>query len=1037
MMRYFVQMLSVLSVVNLLFVGPPSCLCAAEPLPVPSWSDALIRARDGLTAPGTSPEAREIRAGAVLNNLFNDFPVQTDWALQDDGEAFLDWLQGRLNDTDFLRTWTERTLVAVPEETRAALQADFDTIASATEPKPWLNLYEKVCEARRLARLKPLQAQWPRLVFTQHFNLGGSHYAYTEAQSDAQNERSFVPGSALCLFDTAGARGKVEVLLESPEGVIRDPDVSYDGKRILFSWKKSDREDDYHLYEMDIESRQVRQITEGLGFADYEGIYLPDGNLLFNSTRCVQTVDCWWTEVSNLYTCDANGKMLRRLTFDQVHDNFPQTLEDGRVVYTRWDYNDRGQLYPQPLFQMNPDGTGQSEFYGNNSWFPTTILHARGIPGTQKLLALATGHHSLQTGKLIEIDPALGRQENSGVKLIAPERETPADRVDAYGQDGDQFQYPYPMDEEKFLVSFTSRFQQRNPWENRYGIYFMTRAGHRELLVYNPRISSNQAIPLAPRRAPHTRPSSVNYAKDTGTYYIQNIYSGPGLKGVKPGTIKSVRVVALEFRPTGIGENGNWGHAGSSDVSTPVSLGNGSWDVKTVLGNALVYEDGSAFFTVPARTPIYFQALDAQGRSVQTMRSWSTLQPGENASCVGCHETKNSTPLAPRPVSQAMRNAPQDLEPFYGPARGFSFEKEIQPILDRHCVVCHDNRGQRTSRSLKARYGWRGREFNHHPAPILEPGSQWRYTTLAPGKGWEKPDFDSATWSTGQGGFGQNRLEQAPGVATPWESGELYLRTPFRLNGDPKSYRLGFISNHIGEARIYLNGVLAAETTGYLAAYQIPLASPDAVKTLHEGENLIAVQVKQTVWQRYFDLAIVNLGQEENPADSTRNLPGQAFSLLKEKNLDPIAKRFWSDSYLTLTNACLPERMLARPTHLVNFYAAQTPPDMLPPYYAGSAVSEIFTLLEKEHGGAKLSKEEFEKLACWIDLGVPYCGDYEEANAWSEIEKEKYNHYLAKRRNMEARERENIQAYLNSLTPSPASGQTVPAFGAQEALYQH
>ncbi|HNY26324.1 MAG TPA: hypothetical protein PKH31_02980 [Candidatus Sumerlaeota bacterium] len=1034
MMRFSARISSILFISSVLFIVPAFHLCAIESSPAPSWSETLTRTHDGLNIPGTSPEARTIRAGAALKNLFNDFPVQTDWALQEDGEAFLDWLQGLRNDTAFLRVWTERALDTLPEETRKAFQADLEKTAAIPEAKPGFELYEKVCEARRLERLKPLQARCPRLVFTRHSNLGGSHYAYTEAQSDAQNERNFVPGSALCLFDTAGARGKVEVLLESPEGVIRDPDVSPDGKRLLFSWKKSDLNDDYHLYEMDIESRQVRQITEGLGFADYEGVYLPDGNLLFNSTRCVQIVDCWWTEVSNLYTCDANGQMLRRLTFDQVHDNFPQVLDDGRVVYTRWDYNDRGQIYPQGLFQMNPDGTGQSEFYGNNSWFPTTILHARGIPGTQKLMAIATGHHTLQTGKLIEIDPARGRQENSGVKLLAPERETPADRIDTYGQDGDQFQYPFPLDTERFLVSFTPRFLRENPSENRYGIYLMTRSGQRELLVYDPRISSNQAQPLAPRQTSHARPSAVNYAKDSGTFYIQNIYSGPGLKGVKPGTIKSLRVVALEFRPAGIGENGSWGQGGGALASTPVSLGNGSWDVKTVLGSARVHEDGSAFFTVPARTPLYFQALDEKGRAVQTMRSWSTLQPGENASCVGCHETKNSTPLASRPLSLAMRGAPQDLEPFYGPPRGFSFEKEIQPILDRHCIACHDNRGQRTSRSLKARYGWRGREFEHHPTPILDRASQWRYTPLSPGKGWEKPEFDSSLWSSGQGGFGQNHLEYAPEVATPWETRELYLRTPFQLHGDLNAYRLGFIANHLGTARIYLNGVLAAETTGYLAAYQIPLASPDAVKTLHEGENLIAVEVKQPEGPRYFDLAIVNLGTDGNPADSTRNLPGQAFSLRGDKNLDPVAKRFWSDSYLALTNACDPERTSARPTHLVNFYSAQTPPDMLPPYYAGSAVSEIFTLLEKEHGGAQLNKEEFDKLACWIDLGVPYCGDYEEANAWNEEEKAKYNHYLAKRRNMEARERENIRAYQNSQNPtSPQEA----APGTRETLYQH
>ena len=145
---------------------------------------------------------------------------------------------------------------------------------------------------------------------------------------------------------------------------------------------------------------------------------------------------------------------MRRISFDQVHTNYPTVLPDGRIAYTRWEYNDRGQIYPQALFQMRPDGTGQMALYGNNSWFPTAILHARGIPGTTKLVAIASGHHTKQVGKLILIDPAQGREENAGIQLIAPLRQTEAVRVDRYGQEGDLFQYPFPLDESTFLVAY-------------------------------------------------------------------------------------------------------------------------------------------------------------------------------------------------------------------------------------------------------------------------------------------------------------------------------------------------------------------------------------------------------------------------------------------------------------------------------------------------------------------------------------------------------------------------------------------------------
>lgn len=119
---------------------------------------------------------------------------------------------------------------------------------------------------------------------------------------------------------------------------------------------------------MEMPSRKLKQITSGLGFADIEPIYLPDENILFNSTRNGSAVDCWTVEVSNLYLCDREGRYMRQVGFDQVHTSNPTLLDDGRVVYTRWEYNDRGQVFMQPLCQMNPDGTGQAEYYGGNSF---------------------------------------------------------------------------------------------------------------------------------------------------------------------------------------------------------------------------------------------------------------------------------------------------------------------------------------------------------------------------------------------------------------------------------------------------------------------------------------------------------------------------------------------------------------------------------------------------------------------------------------------------------------------------------------------
>jgi hypothetical protein len=819
-----------------------------------SWTEALLDARATWnTEKGALDQARQ----ATVTALDQQFPMQSDWLRQDLGAELSNWLSSRPS-----AELEERLLTTVLAEIGDRARDLRDQVDGLRRKRPpagdarWIQLYEQACAARRKHRLKLAHQEAPRVVFTKHYNLGGSHYAYTEGLSDAQNERHFVPGSALCLLEFIDGQPQVRTLIHDADGVIRDPDVSWDGDRILFAWKKSDREDDYHLYEYQMASGEIRQLTSGLGFADYEGAYLANGDIIFNSTRCVQTVDCWWTEVSNLYTCGPSGEHLRRLTFDQVHDNYPTVLPDGRVIYTRWEYNDRGQIYVQGLFQMNPDGTGQTEFYGNNSWFPTALLHARGIPGSEKVLAIFSGHHTSQAGKLGWIDPSRGRQENSGAQLIAPVRTTPAERIDAYGQDGILFQYPYPLSETECLVACAPLGWSRQP--TLFQLYWVSADGRREWLTGDPTLSCNQPIPLRARPRPPIQPSSVDYRQTNGIVYLQDIFTGPGLSGVARENVRRLRVVALGYRAAGVGYNINAGPAGDALVSTPIAIGNGAWDTKTVLGDATVHADGSALFVVPARTPVYFQAVDEDGCVVQTMRSWTSLQPGETASCAGCHEHKNQAPTTAR-LSRALASGPEVLHPFHGPARAFSFAREIQPILDKHCIRCHN---------------------------------------------------DSAKWS----------------------------------------------------ARLTATN---------------PPTPPPSQDTSDESS---------------------------------------AFSLRAVPVTDPLAKRTWTEAYLALTharssNAENPSGYAGTPNALVNWVGAQSVPEMLAPYASGAASSRLLKMLRQGHRKVALSSEELEKLACWIDLQVPFCGEYTEAAAWTAEEASFYQRFANKRRAMLELEQRNIDAY--------------------------
>jgi len=942
--------------------------------------------------------------------------IVADWMLKDHGAD----VSQCFTSAEGCAVESKMVAAVLAETPNAKLQGEMRKLASAKvagRDARWRGLYVKACEGRRAARLASLLKMTKKMVFTKHYNMGGSHYAYTEGLSDAQAERHFRPGTALCMLEMEGIYAKVTTLITDPKGVIRDPDVSYDGKRVLFAWKKSDRMDDYHLYEMDLASRKIKQLTTGLGFADYEACYLPDGNILFNSTRCVQIVDCWWTEVSNLYICDGEGKHMRRVGFDQVHSNYPQVLADGRVIYTRWDYNDRGQLFPQPLFQMNIDGTGQTELYGNNSWFPTTIAHSRGLPGSKKILAILTGHHSHQKGKLAIIDPTKGRQEAQGVQLVSPITETKAVKVDAYGQGGDQWQYPYPLSDREWLVTFSPYVGGNRRYSSPFGIYYQDIDGRRELLTWDAAQPSNQPVPLRARQKPTLRPSQVDYRKNTGTYYVQDVYHGPGLTGIERGVVKKLRVVALEFRAAGVGSNGNGGPAGGALVSTPVTVRNGTWDVKHVIGETTVHEDGSAMFIVPARTPVYFQLLDEKGYTVQSMRSWSTLQPGEKFSCTGCHEDKNEAP--PGKLTQAMKGGAVKLDPFYGPPRGFSFIKEIQPILDRHCVKCHDDRTKVLLSGQPANNRGAKSARPKGAAVIADVGESWRYSTVKPSSnGWARSTFDDSKWTAGTGGFG---TAGTPGgkVCTTWNSRDIWLRRKITIPAKAVNRKMGFWLTHDEDVEIFVNGVKATNRRGYTTEFFWIDLTGKAREAIKAGENTLAVHCKQTGGGQFIDVALYAIGGEpvivKKPQPVKKPLPvatkeKHAFSLLGTTQVDGRAKRNWSDAYLALTQN-------GKPNAIVNWMNVQSIPPMLPPYFAGSSKSKLLSQFETGHNNVKLSREEIEKIACWIDLLIPYCGSYDEAGAWSDGDWAKHNKYMAKRKAMEEFDHKNIEAYIKAGQP--------------------
>lgn len=729
----------------------------------------------------------------------------------------------------------------------------------------------------------------PYYALVRHRQLGASHYAYTEALAEdlgrdnadpEGREAVFNPASELVLVtivkDGSGYATVEDVLLESKKGVIRDPDVSPDGTRILFSWKKQSA-DDYHLYEMDISTREIKQLTFGSGIADTEGKYLSDGSIIFNSSRDIQSVDCWKTPVSNLYKCNSDGGDIIRLGYDQVHTTYPTVSDDGRIIYTRWDYNDRTQMWIQSVFQMFEDGTNQTELYGNNSDFPTSLLHTRKVPGANSLyISVASGHHVYQHGKLVLIDISKGRNGKEPVSFVFDDGTEKRDGVDGFGQNGRQYKYPYAINEELFLYSAVKRYESVS---SPFSIYVYDRETDTEVELAEgiKGVGASQIVPIY-RRQLFSRPSMVNYASETGTFYVSNVYEGPAAEGIKKGSVRHLRVVELEFRSCAIGATVAVG-SGSADPFTPISAGNGAWDIKKVLGVVPVCEDGSAMFTAPANTPLYFQLLDENGCVLQTMRSWTTLMPNEVFSCVGCHEDKNIAPTVSGGVTMAMKQGVSRLEPDlwmdpdseydpYNDAVGFSYLKEVQPILDRSCVVCHSD----TDKSMKLINAKRASGYDKHAADIILP--------------------EDAVWSCKING-GEEKLLHAPfgdGKTSPNEENTVIngrLTASMTFTGtvyDLNTNDLTITGQLCGRAEIKLNGTVIAKLDNEVSGKLLIPVTNEMRRAFVFGENVLTAEVEGT----YFTIGITSSSSASSGGGAQKNFIRQfsSWEYIKAPSLD-------------------------------------------------------------------------------------------------------------------------------------------------------
>ncbi len=471
------------------------------------------------------------------------------------------------------------------------------------------------------------------------------------------------------------SNGVARALFTPTNGVfVGDVDLDFDADKLLFSMP--DDAGNWHVWELVANGAGLKKVTPDEPMIDqYDACYLPDGGIIFNSTAAVAGVPCvgGGTVVANLFRMSADRSTIRRLCFDQEHNWCPTVLNDGRILYTRWEYTDTPHYFTRLLFSMNPDGTTQSAYYGSNSYWPNSIFYARPIPGVAgKVVGIVSGHHGVtRMGDLILFDPGFGRNESAGVVQRIPgfgKKVEPVIKDQLVDDVWPKFLHPYPLSAKYFLVSC-----KPGPHE-KWGIYLVDVFDNRVRLYDEPGMAILEPIPFRKTVRPPVIPDRVNLDEKEATVYLNDVYTGPGLAGVPRGTVTKLRVYTYHFAYPGMG-----GH---------INVGiDGPWDVRRLLGTVPVNADGSASFKVPANMPLALQPLDKDGQALQIMRSWFTAMPGESVTCAGCHEKQNTTP--PSRPNKAVLQKPVTITPWYGPFRGFSFTREVQPVLDRNCTGCH------------------------------------------------------------------------------------------------------------------------------------------------------------------------------------------------------------------------------------------------------------------------------------------------------------------------------------------------------------
>jgi hypothetical protein len=631
--------------------------------------------------------------------------IESDWKAQeerlqrvwDTPEAIQDLLTRTEKLLDNLRTNAGTLDLSAETVALEKLRTETDNLDKLNSNNR-VELYKKIrWTARNIALRNPLIADKPIAFLKQRRYICQMLHEYMAFYYDEKD----IAGGGVFVLERPGVSDQTRDLTGDslPRGNYTTLALSFDARTLYFGFADrapekpeyfSDERRSFHLFSLDTQGGEPHQLTEGL-FDDTDPCPLPDGGLAFISTRRGGFGRCHnpWEPLptATLHRMDKDGRNIQTLSFHETNEWNPFVLNDGRIVYTRWDYVDRSAANFHGLWTTNPDGSNPIAIFGNYTHRINALYQAHAIPGSKRIAFIAGGHHSDVGGALalldptrVALDPETGEDRMEAIETLTPEVCFP----EAPDWPQSYFHSPWPLSEDIFLTAFSfDPLPGMGPnvkEDTQTGLYYLDRFGNLELLYRDPEISSMYPIPLTSRPVPPVLPSSSDATlKDQGTFLLTDVNRGHfPLPASRP--IRSLRIFQVLPKT-------------ASHISNKPRIGYANAEIaRMLLGTVPVESDGSAYFLAPAHKPLYFQAVDEEGRAVQSMRSITYLQAGEQRGCVGCHEPRTTSVKTSLtgPQPQAFRRPPSRLKPGPDGSLPMGFPRLVQPILDRNCVRCHD-----------------------------------------------------------------------------------------------------------------------------------------------------------------------------------------------------------------------------------------------------------------------------------------------------------------------------------------------------------